>query len=223
MSGSLSPDAALGLGPRRGASTRRTARSSGSTASGARPSSTRWRPGTRCRAGPRGGPGAQAATIAARRAKQVADILTPYRKDARPASTRSPARSPTRRTTSSRVRLQNLAGLLAQPLGIRVAAVEADGDFDTHDRQAEDLAERLEDVSEALVAVPGRPRGARHRRPRADARLVGVRPPRRSRTTRTGPTTAPAASPSSIGTRASSGVLSDYPTSAGSTATTTSP
>ena len=49
-------------------------------------------------------------------------------------------------------RLQTLAGLIAQPLGIRVAAVEADGDFDTHDRQGDDLARGLANVSEALAA-----------------------------------------------------------------------
>ena len=42
-------------------------------------------------------------------------------------------------------------------------------------------------------SVPGRPRAARHRGPGADARLERVRPPRRSRTTRTAPTTAPPA------------------------------
>ena len=49
-------------------------------------------------------------------------------------------------------RLKNLAGLLAQPLGIRVATVESDGDFDTHDRQRDDHTRGLTEVSEALGA-----------------------------------------------------------------------
>jgi uncharacterized protein (DUF1501 family) len=49
-------------------------------------------------------------------------------------------------------RLSRLAALLALPLGIRVATVEADGEFDTHDNQPEDLASGLKDVSTALAA-----------------------------------------------------------------------
>ncbi|MDP9383937.1 MAG: DUF1501 domain-containing protein [Actinomycetota bacterium] len=49
-------------------------------------------------------------------------------------------------------RLRTLAGLLSAPLGVRVAAVEADGQFDTHDDQKEDLDRCLGDVSEALSA-----------------------------------------------------------------------
>ena len=41
--------------------------------------------------------------------------------------------------------------MISKPLGIRVADVEADGDFDTHDDQAE-LGELLGDVSECLAA-----------------------------------------------------------------------
>ena len=99
-----------------------------------------------------GGPGSAAATQSARQAKQVADTLAPYRKDgdtgADPlaGSVQYPA------DNDLAERLRNLAGLLAQPLGIRVAAVEADGDFDTHDRQAEDLGRSLKLVSEALSA-----------------------------------------------------------------------
>ena len=49
-------------------------------------------------------------------------------------------------------RLKVLAGLLSQPLGIRVAAVESEGQFDTHDNQREDLDAGLVKVSEALSA-----------------------------------------------------------------------
>ena len=41
--------------------------------------------------------------------------------------------------------------MISKPLGIRVAHVEADGDFDTHDNQ-KSLAGSLADVSECLAA-----------------------------------------------------------------------
>ena len=49
-------------------------------------------------------------------------------------------------------RLKNLAGLLGQPLGIRVAAVQTESDFDPHDRQDSDLTAGLTEVSSALSA-----------------------------------------------------------------------
>ena len=54
-------------------------------------------------------------------------------------------------TGTLRVRLRNLAALISKPLGIRVAHVEADGDFDTHDNQSE-LTRILADVSQSLAA-----------------------------------------------------------------------
>ena len=60
------------------------------------------------------------------------------------------------------------------------------------------------------VGVPGRPRGARRRRPRADVRVVGVRPPAGAER-RPAPTTAPAASPGCRATARAPGVHSDYP------------
>jgi len=48
--------------------------------------------------------------------------------------------------------LSQLAGLLSLPLGVRVAAVEAEGDFDTHDNQPRELDQGLRQVSEALAA-----------------------------------------------------------------------
>ena len=89
-------------------------------------------------------------------------------------------------------RLRYLAAMISQPLGIRVADVQADGDFDTHDDQAE-LTTLLGEVSECLSALPGRPRGARGREPGADLRVVGVRAAARGRTT-AAPTMAPAGS-----------------------------
>lgn len=49
-------------------------------------------------------------------------------------------------------RLSRLAALIAQPLGVRVAAVQADGEFDTHDNQPEDLAAGLRSLSRSLAA-----------------------------------------------------------------------
>jgi uncharacterized protein (DUF1501 family) len=49
-------------------------------------------------------------------------------------------------------RLSSLAGLIAQPLGIRVATVEAPGDYDTHDDQPQELDEALRELSEGLAA-----------------------------------------------------------------------
>src|SRR5207249_241755 len=48
--------------------------------------------------------------------------------------------------------LSRLAGLLAQPLGIRVAAIDAPSDFDTHDDQPKQLAAALSEVSQGLAA-----------------------------------------------------------------------
>jgi uncharacterized protein (DUF1501 family) len=48
-------------------------------------------------------------------------------------------------------RLKVLAGLIGQPLGIRVATVDADGEFDTHEGQAATLTRDLGAVGEALA------------------------------------------------------------------------
>jgi uncharacterized protein (DUF1501 family) len=97
-------------------------------------------------------PGAAAATNSARQAKQVADVLAPYRKDSKTGN--DPLASPVAypKNNDFADNLRNLAGLLAQPLGIRVAAVEADGDFDTHDQQTADLGKSLKMVSDGLSA-----------------------------------------------------------------------
>ncbi|HEY8866052.1 MAG TPA: DUF1501 domain-containing protein, partial [Solirubrobacteraceae bacterium] len=49
-------------------------------------------------------------------------------------------------------RLSRLAALISLPLGVRVATVEADGQFDTHDNEPQDLGDGLRDVSQALAA-----------------------------------------------------------------------
>ncbi|MEA2474725.1 MAG: hypothetical protein QOE06_2640 [Thermoleophilaceae bacterium] len=96
-------------------------------------------------------PGERAATGAARLAKQVADRLAPYRHDDdKPDPLAAPVEYPKGNDLGGN--LAQLAGLLSQPLGIRVAAVEADGQFDTHDAQPDDLSKGLKEVSEALSA-----------------------------------------------------------------------
>ena len=96
--------------------------------------------------------GEAAAVGSARMAKDVADRLAPYRSDEDEGV--DPLASPVEYPKDNRLaeRLKNLGGLLAQPLGIRVATVDADGDFDTHDRQRDDHTAGLTDVSQALGA-----------------------------------------------------------------------
>jgi uncharacterized protein (DUF1501 family) len=96
-------------------------------------------------------PGERAATTAARLSKQVADRLAPYRHDDKQPDPLAPSVAYPEDNDLAE-RLSQLAGLLSQPLGIRVAAVEADGEFDTHDSQPLDLGSSLRDVSEALSA-----------------------------------------------------------------------
>jgi uncharacterized protein (DUF1501 family) len=90
-----------------------------------------------------------AAREAARLAKQVADRLEPYaeRDGVDPLASSVPYPE----GSDFGKRLRYLAAMISKPLGIRVADVHADGDFDTHDNQAE-LAPLLADVSECLSA-----------------------------------------------------------------------
>ncbi len=96
-----------------------------------------------------GGEALGAAREAARLAKQVADRLAPYAEhddvDPLASSVAYPEDSDFGR------RLRYLAAMISKPLGIRVADVEADGDFDTHDNQAE-LSNLLGEVSQCLSA-----------------------------------------------------------------------
>jgi uncharacterized protein (DUF1501 family) len=97
-------------------------------------------------------PGEQAAVTSARLTKDVADRLAPYKSD---ESKGIDPLAPTveyPKDNDLGERLKNLAGLLSQPLGIRVATVQAEGDFDTHDRQREDHTAGLTQLSEALGA-----------------------------------------------------------------------
>ena len=67
----------------------------------------------------------------------------------------------------------------AAGLPIRCVAISAPGEYDTHDNQPEALSKGLKATADEPARLPARPRGARHRGPRADPGLVGVRPPRR--------------------------------------------
>jgi uncharacterized protein (DUF1501 family) len=100
--------------------------------------------------------GPAAVMAAARQSRQVADALEPYVKDGDqgPDPLAPPVAYPAtgERGGALAERLQVLAGLLAQPLGIRVATVEADGDFDTHDDQRASLTRDLGNLSGALGA-----------------------------------------------------------------------
>jgi uncharacterized protein (DUF1501 family) len=156
------------------------------------------------------GPGAAAATNSSRQAKQVADVLAPYRKDDKTGNDplAAPVEYPKNNDLADRMR--NLAGLLAQPLGIRVAAVEADGDFDTHDKQTEDLGNSLKLVSDALSAFQAdiEARGLADR----VLTLVWSEFGRRPQQNESGGTDHGAGGFAFVmGTRAKGGILSDYP------------
>lgn len=96
------------------------------------------------------GPGASAALERGRLAKAIADRLAPYaeRDGVDPLAPSVPY--PEDNVLAGRLR--HLAGMLSQPLGVRVACVQAEGDFDTHDNQGPELGSALGDVSEALAA-----------------------------------------------------------------------
>ena len=153
-------------------------------------------------------PGAAAAYAGARQAKQVADILAPYRTD--DAGNNPLAGSVAYPEGDFADRLKSLAGLLSLPLGIRAVTVEADGDFDTHDNQAGDLGEGLSKVSAALAAFQAdlEARGLGDR----VLTLVWSEFGRRPQQNDSGGTDHGAGGVAWVqGTRARSGVLSDYP------------
>jgi uncharacterized protein (DUF1501 family) len=153
-------------------------------------------------------PGAAAAYAGARQAKQVADILAPYKTD---SDGNNPlAGSVTYPEGDLGDRLKSLAGLLSLPLGIRAATVEADGDFDTHDNQAGDLGDGLSKVSGALASFQADldARGLADR----VLTLVWSEFGRRPQQNDSGGTDHGAGGVAWVqGTRARSGVLSDYP------------
>jgi uncharacterized protein (DUF1501 family) len=96
--------------------------------------------------------GPASAARAARLAHSVAQQLKPFQRQGKdaPDPLAGPVAYPADNPTADRLKM--LAGLLAQPLGIRVATVEADGAFDTHEGQAATLAKDLGAVGQALAA-----------------------------------------------------------------------
>jgi len=99
----------------------------------------------------RRGPGPEAAGLNARLMQDVADRLKPYTHDD-DAPDPLAAKVAYPKDDELAERLSSLAGMLSLPLGIRVAAVDAEGEFDTHDAQRKDLDEALASVSASLAA-----------------------------------------------------------------------
>jgi uncharacterized protein (DUF1501 family) len=95
--------------------------------------------------------GPASAARAARLAHTVSEQLAPFRRkdDKSPDPLAGPVAYPEDNDTADRLKV--LAGLIAQPLGIRVATVDADGEFDTHEGQAATLTRDLGAVGEALA------------------------------------------------------------------------
>lgn len=99
----------------------------------------------------RSGAGPAATTRAARLTQQVGQMLAPFARDETAGT--DPLAGPIAYPEGEfGTRLRSLAGLLAQPLGIRVATVEAPGDYDTHDDQPQELDEALRQLSQGLSA-----------------------------------------------------------------------
>ena len=103
---------------------------------------------------PGGRPGPDAAKRAATLVRTVSDRLTPYLPEDDKAPGGGDLLSPPVAYPKGDFadRLQRLAGLISLPLGVRVANVEAPGDFDTHDDQPKQLGDALSEVSQALAA-----------------------------------------------------------------------
>jgi uncharacterized protein (DUF1501 family) len=96
------------------------------------------------------GAGPEAVHTAARLAKSVGDRLAPYAEHDGVDPLAPPVAYP--QDDDLGQRLSRIAALVAQPLGVRLAAVDADGQFDTHDDQPRDLGDSLRSVSQSLAA-----------------------------------------------------------------------
>ncbi|MDO8211912.1 DUF1501 domain-containing protein [Conexibacter sp. CPCC 206217] len=141
-------------------------------------------------------------------AKRVGDRLAPYAE----RNGRDPLAPPVEYPEDNNLatRLSRLAALLAQPLGVRIAAAQADGEFDTHDNQPEDLARSLRDLSLALSAFQAdlETRGLADR----VLTLVWSEFGRRPQGNESSGTDHGAGGLAWVqGTRAASGILTDYP------------
>jgi uncharacterized protein (DUF1501 family) len=103
-----------------------------------------------------GAPGPAAVFAAARQSQFVARTLKPYVKhdDVDPLAppVPYPGGENGEGTNGFAENLRYLAAMLSLPLGIRVATVDAPGDFDTHDGQADTLNRDLGQVSAGLSA-----------------------------------------------------------------------
>ena len=96
------------------------------------------------------GDGPEAVHTAALLAKSVGDRLAPYAEHDDVDPLAPPVPYP--EDDDFGKRLSRIAALVAQPLGVRLAAIEANGQFDTHDDQPRDLADSLSSVSQSLAA-----------------------------------------------------------------------
>ncbi|MBS1869562.1 MAG: DUF1501 domain-containing protein [Actinobacteria bacterium] len=96
------------------------------------------------------GEGPRAVHTAARLAKAVGDRLAPYAEHDGVDPLAPPVPYP--QDDDLGRRLSRVAALVAQPLGVRLAAVDASGEFDTHDDQPRELGDGLRSVSQSLAA-----------------------------------------------------------------------
>lgn len=159
---------------------------------------------------PRRGPQPVAAGHIAKLTQDVGTMLAPYKSD--PKKGIDPLAPAVAYPTGSDFakRLSSLAGLIAQPLGIRVATIDAPGDYDTHDNQTADLTKALGELSRSLSAFQAdlEARGV------ADRVLTFVWSEfgRRPQSNRSAGTDHGAGGIAWVqGTRAASGILSDFP------------
>jgi len=163
------------------------------------------------------GKGPAAVYAAARQSQQVSRALLPYvQQEGKPDPLASPVAWPAKGngegddSSDFAEHLRVLAALLAQPLGIRTATVEAMGDFDTHDDQKATLTRDLAQVSTALAAFQAdlEARGIADR----VLTMVWTEFGRRPEANKSGGTDHGAGGLAWVmGTRARSGILSPYP------------
>ena len=98
-----------------------------------------------------GDPGLKAASEAARQSARLYEQLTPFRPKDDRKSLVSPVAYPSGDEAFPR-RLAGLAAMLAAGLPLRVVALSAPGGYDTHDNQAQDLADGLKLTADSLLA-----------------------------------------------------------------------
>ena len=123
-------------------------------------------------------PGGRAGRAARRRSP--AACATRWRRSATTASrpTRPRAAYPKSARTRFPKRLAGFAAMLGAGLPIRAASVARPAPGTRTPTRPARCRENLKLTFDCAAGLPARPRGARARRPRADARVVGVRPPR---------------------------------------------